>query len=307
MGDGVMDLGFFGRVEVDELGVAAELEIGDAVLVPAVLVVAQQGAVRVGRQRGLAGAGKTQEQGDAAVRTLVGRGVQRQDARFGQQVVHHGKHQFLDAAHVGRTDDNADATDEVHGHDHVRGAAVGKLAQPPGVFLLVELVGRQGEQGEGLVMVDAAPDVAGHGAEHGGRKKSGDGVVADGAHGQGVAAVGAHDPVGDVELVLFAGQRQRVLQDHGEGVGGQGQVVRRIPVDLGLDLGAADGQGVLGAAAGRFDARPGGKGAVGADQHLAVLDGGLDQVAALGVDEGVFVANDDAVELFYEIHGFSFC
>jgi hypothetical protein len=86
----------------------------------------------------------------------------------------------------------------------------------------------------------------------------------------------------------------------------QGEVVRRIP-SIRPRSRAADGEGVLGAAAGRFDARPGGQGAVGADQHLTVLDGGLDQVAALGVDQGVFVANDDAVELFYEIHGFSFC
>ena len=62
---------------------------------------------------------------------------------------------------------------------------------------------RAGRKGEGLVMVDAAADVLGHGAEHGVGEKGGEGAIGDGAHRQGVAAVGADDPVGDVQLVLF--------------------------------------------------------------------------------------------------------
>jgi hypothetical protein len=42
--------------EVDALGVATPLEVEDAVVVPAVLVIADQLAGRVGRQGGLAGA-----------------------------------------------------------------------------------------------------------------------------------------------------------------------------------------------------------------------------------------------------------
>ena len=46
--DGVEDVGLFLLTEVDALRVAAALEVEDAVVVPAVLVVADEGAVRVG-------------------------------------------------------------------------------------------------------------------------------------------------------------------------------------------------------------------------------------------------------------------
>jgi hypothetical protein len=55
-------------VEVDDLGVAAALEVEDAVVVPAVLVVADQLALRVGGQRGLAGAGEAEEERDIRCR-----------------------------------------------------------------------------------------------------------------------------------------------------------------------------------------------------------------------------------------------
>jgi hypothetical protein len=47
----------FGR-ETNDLGVAAVLEVEDAVLAPAMLVVADQAAGGVGREGGLAGAGE---------------------------------------------------------------------------------------------------------------------------------------------------------------------------------------------------------------------------------------------------------
>ena len=59
---GVPDLGLGLARELDGLGVAAALEIEDAVRAPAVLIVADQRAVRIGRQRGLAGAGQAEEQ-----------------------------------------------------------------------------------------------------------------------------------------------------------------------------------------------------------------------------------------------------
>ena len=49
-GDRRIDLGLGGRRQVDHLGVAAALEIEDALGAPAVLVVADQGARGVGRQ-----------------------------------------------------------------------------------------------------------------------------------------------------------------------------------------------------------------------------------------------------------------
>jgi|GEM_PF-4147957 len=295
--------GSLAGVEMDQLGVAAELEVGDAVAAPAVLIVSQQQPVGVGGERGLAGPGKPQEKGEVAVPALVGRGVQRQDPGLGQQVVHDGEHQLLDAAPVGGADDDADAVDVIHGHDHVRDRAVGKFAQLAEIAQLVQLVGGQGHENEGLVAVDAAADVPGRGTEHGDGEEGREGLVADGAHRQGVAAVGAHDAVGDVQPVLSSGQLQGVLEDHGERVGSQRQVVGRIPVDLGLDLGPADDQRVLGAAAGRLDARPGGQRAVGADQGFPVLHHRLDQVAAPGIDQDTLLFGDQAIKVFYEFHG----
>ena len=49
--------------EPDAFGVAAAFEIEDAVRTPAVLVVADQRALRIGRQRRLAGAGEAEEEG----------------------------------------------------------------------------------------------------------------------------------------------------------------------------------------------------------------------------------------------------
>ena len=56
-----VDLGLRLRVEADHLGVAAALEVEDAVPAPAVLVVADQRAVRLGRERRLARPGEAEE------------------------------------------------------------------------------------------------------------------------------------------------------------------------------------------------------------------------------------------------------
>src|SRR5215213_6960214 len=59
--DGVVDLVLLLLGEVDGLGVAAPLEVEDALLGPAVLVVAYQPALGVRRERGLAGPGEPEE------------------------------------------------------------------------------------------------------------------------------------------------------------------------------------------------------------------------------------------------------
>src|SRR5262245_42996135 len=55
--DGIPDLWFARRRQPDRLGVAASLEIEDPLVRPAMLVVADEPAARVGGQRGLTGAG----------------------------------------------------------------------------------------------------------------------------------------------------------------------------------------------------------------------------------------------------------
>ena len=60
LGRGV-DLGLGLGAQPDHLGVAAALEVEDAAVAPAVLVVADELAGGVGRERGLAGAGEAEE------------------------------------------------------------------------------------------------------------------------------------------------------------------------------------------------------------------------------------------------------
>ena len=50
--------------------VAAALEVEDAVVVPAVLVIANEQTLRVGGQGGLAGAGQTEEDGQLFLPSL---------------------------------------------------------------------------------------------------------------------------------------------------------------------------------------------------------------------------------------------
>ena len=53
-------------MDPDRFGVAATLEVEDAGVAPSVFVVADEPAARVSRERRLAGAAETEEQGDVA-------------------------------------------------------------------------------------------------------------------------------------------------------------------------------------------------------------------------------------------------
>ncbi len=57
----------------------ATLDVEDATVTPAVLVVADERTLGIGRQGGLAGPRQAKEDGHIPVGTLIGRGVQRQD------------------------------------------------------------------------------------------------------------------------------------------------------------------------------------------------------------------------------------
>ena len=86
--DRAEDLGLLLRAEVDALGVAAALDVEDAVVGPDVLVVADELPARVGRERGLARAGEAEEEGDIAVLADVGRRMERELAELdGLEVV----------------------------------------------------------------------------------------------------------------------------------------------------------------------------------------------------------------------------
>src|SRR5574337_837603 len=70
-----IDLGLGLARELDRLGVAAAFEVEDAAFAPAVLVVPDEDAVRVGGERRLAGAGKTEENRGVALFADIGRAM----------------------------------------------------------------------------------------------------------------------------------------------------------------------------------------------------------------------------------------
>ena len=122
--DGVVDIGLGVLIQVDDLGIAAALEVEHAVVVPAVLVVADQQALGIGGQGGLAGAGEAEEDGGVlAVHVGVGGAVHRGDALERQVVVHHGEHALLHLAAVPGVDDDLLLAGDVEGHDRVRAQA----------------------------------------------------------------------------------------------------------------------------------------------------------------------------------------
>ena len=119
--------------EVDRLGVAAAFDVEDAVVAPAVLVVADEMALRVGGERRLARAGEAEEQRRRAG-LFVGRGraVHREHAALRREVVRDREDALLHLAGVfGAEDDEllvleaeVDARRRGHaGREPVRGKA----------------------------------------------------------------------------------------------------------------------------------------------------------------------------------------
>ena len=106
--DRVEDLGLLLRGEVDALGVAAALDVEDARVGPDVLVVADERAVGVGGERGLAGPRQAEEERHVALLVAdVCGGVQRELAELDRlQVVHNGEDTLLHLASVFRTEDD---------------------------------------------------------------------------------------------------------------------------------------------------------------------------------------------------------
>mmetsp|Transcript_5492 Transcript_5492/g.9933 ORF Transcript_5492/g.9933 Transcript_5492/m.9933 type:complete len:483 (+) Transcript_5492:1383-2831(+) len=123
-GDGAVDLGLSLLREVDGLGVAASLEVEDAVLVPAVLVVADEGAVRVGGEGGLSGSGEAEEEGGVTVLTDIGRAVHREVVDHGEPVVHEGEDSLLVLSSVPGAEDDGGLGLDVKGDGNLGVEAV---------------------------------------------------------------------------------------------------------------------------------------------------------------------------------------
>ena len=135
----VVDLGLGFARELDALRVASALEIEHAVRTPAVLIVADQGAVRIGGERGLAGTGQAEEQRHVSLLADVRRAVHRHHA-FGREiVVERREHGLLHLAGIEAAADQDHAFGEVE-RDHCLGAHA--------VAFRIGLEGRQAEDGE---------------------------------------------------------------------------------------------------------------------------------------------------------------
>ena len=99
--DSVVDIGLGVLIEVDDLSIAAALEVEHAVVVPAVLIVADKKTLGIGGKGGLTGTGQTEEySGVLAVHIRVRGAVHGSDALEGKVIVHHGEHTLLHLAAV---------------------------------------------------------------------------------------------------------------------------------------------------------------------------------------------------------------
>ena len=98
--NGFVDLRLVLVLEPDALGIAATLDVENAVVSPAVLIVSDQGTLRVSGKGGLSRAGQSEKHGRAAVFPNIGRAVHGQYALFGQHIVHHTEHGLFQLAAV---------------------------------------------------------------------------------------------------------------------------------------------------------------------------------------------------------------
>ena len=99
--NGVINVGFMHRIQIDHLCIATAFVIEDTFIVPTVFVVTDQEALRVSRQRRLTRTGQTEEDRRVGlILVRVSRAVHRSDTAQRVQVVHDGEHAFLHFATV---------------------------------------------------------------------------------------------------------------------------------------------------------------------------------------------------------------
>mmetsp|Transcript_21477 Transcript_21477/g.62847 ORF Transcript_21477/g.62847 Transcript_21477/m.62847 type:complete len:235 (+) Transcript_21477:596-1300(+) len=97
-------LGILG--EIYSLGVASPLEVEYSVLVPAVFVVPDESAMRVGREGSLAGAGQPEEQRRIPIPPDVRRAVHGKVPGHGEPIIHEGEYALLVLSSVPRPEDD---------------------------------------------------------------------------------------------------------------------------------------------------------------------------------------------------------
>ena len=119
--DRLIDVRLCLGIEVDDLCIAAALVVEDALVIPAVLIIADEEALVIGRKRSLARAGKSEEQRRVLpLLVRVRRAVHGGDALERKVVVHHREHALLHLAAVPRVDNDLLTAREVE-HDRSLG------------------------------------------------------------------------------------------------------------------------------------------------------------------------------------------
>lgn len=189
--DGVVDIRLLLGRQTDRLGVAAALDVEDTGVGPDVLVVTDEGAVGVGREGGLAGAGETEEEGDVAVLALVGRGVEGQDVVLdGALVEHDGEDTLLHLARVLGTEDDHLLLGKVDGDRGARGHTLSVAVGGEGTGIV-----------DGVVGVEVLELLARGTDEHVAHEEGMVGAGADNADLDAVLLVPAGIAVNDVDAI----------------------------------------------------------------------------------------------------------
>lgn len=175
--------------ETNALGIATTLDVEHAVITPAVLVVTNQLAVGVGRECGLASTGQTEEQGDIALLTLVGGGVQGKHVVLdGHFVEENSEDTLLHLTGVLSTQDNHLLIGEIEGDGCARS------------HTLRELVGRE-RTGvvDSVVGVEVLQLLTGRADKHVAHKQSMVGAGTDNSHANSVPLVPASVTINNVD------------------------------------------------------------------------------------------------------------
>ena len=221
------------------------------------LVVADQGARRVGRQRRLAGARQAEEHRGVAVRSFIRRTVHRHDATGRQQIIERREHRLLHFAGIGRAADQHDHPRQVDGDDGFGGSAMPRR------------IGAEGRQVDDRHLRHEAWKIRGSRPDQQvADEQRVPGIFGDDAGLQAVCRVGAADEILH-EQVAVCRMRQEIRVQPLESLRRHRLVV--VPPHRRRGVFVADDELVLGRAAG-VAARIGDQGAVGGESRLAPGD-----------------------------------
>ena len=242
------------------------------------LVIADEHAVGVGGQGGLAGTGQAEEHGAVAVLADVGGAVHGEHALLGQHIVHNGEHGLLDLAGILGAADHHLVRLVVHQDGGLAAGAVD---------LRDALEAGSGD--DGVVLVEVLQLLGGGTAQQLVDEEVLAGQLVDDAEGLGILGIGAGKAVENKDLLAL---------QIGDDLGADGVELRLLdgavhlaPGDVVMDSGSIDNELVVGAAAGVFTGLDHQRAGVGqsalaaAERMLGQLRGSEIAIDSLGIDD----------------------